>query len=158
MCSIPQFSSNFYLLFFSFNIFPLYLSFSLSLPLSLLSFSLFLFLYFSFSLSLSISSNTPPLENPAVLVCVFEKYFSLVRFDYGSRVIPRVASAITKIHRIRDAGWHRYEKNPVKEWKGAEKLIKGIRVARKRARADRSNSSLSLSLCLASMMVCSTKW
>lgn len=62
--------------------------------------SLFLFL----SLSLSISSNTPPLENPAVLVCVFEKYFSLVRFDYGSRVIPRVASAITKIHRIRDAG------------------------------------------------------
>ena len=61
-------------------------------------------LYFSFSLSLSISSNTPPLENPAVLVCVFEKYFSLVRFDYGSRVIPRVASAITKIHRIRDAG------------------------------------------------------
>lgn len=74
----------------------------------------------SLSLSLSIPSNTAPLENPAVLVCVFEKYFSLVRFDYGSRVIPRVASAITKIHRIRDAGGHRYEKNPAEERKVAK--------------------------------------
>lgn len=97
------------------------------------------------SLSLSIPSNTAPLENPAVLVCVFEKYFSLVRFDYGSRVIPRVASAITKIHRIRDAGGHRYEKNPAEERKGAgsEKLIKGIRVARRGGRIDDASLSFS---------------
>lgn len=99
----------------------------------------------SLSLSLSIPSNTAPLENPAVLVCVFEKYFSLVRFDYGSRVIPRVASAITKIHRIRDAGGHRYEKNPAEERKGAgsEKLIKGIRVARRGGRIDDASLSFS---------------
>lgn len=99
----------------------------------------------SLSLSLSIPSNTAPLENPAVLVCVFEKYFSLVRFDYGSRVIPRVASAITKIHRIRDAGGHRYEKNPAEERKGAgsEKLIKGIRVARRGGPIDDASLSFS---------------
>lgn len=105
------------------------------------------------SLSLSIPSNTAPLENPAVLVCVFEKYFSLVRFDYGSRVIPRVASAITKIHGIRDAGGHRYEKNPAKERKGAgsEKLIKG------KSREGEGGSMTLLSLSRLLMTVHSTE-